>query len=194
MAKSTSKPINEREEEMKGAVTEIASTPDVTSSVIDLNIDSVKLKRIRVNGNNDAILELNIADLGISHRLPEAYERLNVIMSEVADELGKTPDDVDSLTDESVKLIGDNLKKLDDNMRKEIDYIFDAPVSEVCLPHGSMYDPYQGMYQYEHIIDALTSLYESNLNREFGLMRKRVAERTEKYTRLKKSPTKKYHR
>jgi hypothetical protein len=173
---------------------EIIETPVVSNDDIqDLNIESVKLKRFRINGDNNAILELNTADLGISHRLPEAYDKLNAIMEDVAKELGEMPKDAEDMTDEDARKIGDNLKKLDANMREQIDYIFDAPVSEVCLPHGSMYDPFQGMYQYEHIIDAITTLYETNLNHEFNLMRKRVAERTAKYTKAK-SPTKKYHR
>lgn len=170
----------------------IESPVTINDDIQDLSIESVKLKRFRINGDNNAILELNTADLGISHRLPEAYDKLNAIMEEVANELSVLPKDSEEITDEDARKVGENLKKLDKNMREQIDYIFDAPVSEVCLPHGSMYDPYQGMYQYEHIIDAITTLYETNLNHEFNLMRKRVAERTAKYT--KKSPTKKYHR
>ena len=78
------------------------------------------------------------------------------------------------------------IQDIDDKMREEIDFIFDAPVSKVCADGGSMYDPFEGMFRFEHIIDALSKLYETNLNSEFSKMKRRVSAKTSKYT-------KKYH-
>lgn len=162
-------------------------------SIQDVTINAVKRKRFRINGNNDAILELDTSDLSISYRLQDAYSKLNDTMREVANALQDIPEDGE-LSDNDQKNVADTLKKLDNDMRELIDYIFDAPVSAICLPKGSMYSPHGGMYTYEHIIDAITQLYETNLNKEFALMRQRVANKTAKYTKPGKSPTKKYAR
>ena len=45
----------------------------------------------------------------------------------------------------------------------------------------------EGMFRFEHIIDAITKLYETNLNSEFSKMRRRISTKTSKYT-------KKYHK
>ena len=208
MSKSTSKLFEEEnpkpmqdedmntpvDDEVKSDLPEVISenqAVDDEDEIKDVKIDVSKRKKFRINGNNDAILELDTTDLNISHRLNDAYDKLNKMMDEVKDKLDGIPDNDDDVTDDDTRTVGDALKMLDTNMREQVDYIFDAPVSEICLPHGSMYSPHNGMFNYEYIIDAVTSLYETDLNKEFTLMRKRVAARTEKYTRGK-SPTKKY--
>lgn len=171
-------------------------TPD---DIVDVEFTAIKKQRFRFNGDNNKILELNTRDLGISSRLVEAYTNLNKLMSEVSDTLSDVPgidednDDELELTDEQNTKIVDSLKRLDESMRKEIDYLFDAPVSAVLGDTGSMYDPIGGVFRYEHIIDKLTQLYENDLDREFFSLKQRVADRTSKYTRVKKA-TKKYHR
>ena len=155
----------------------------------DIRIEGAKRKKFRINGDNNKILELNTNDIGVSYRLTEAYSRLNKLMDKVQDALKDIPDS-DDIEDENYITVTGSLKELNDAMCREVDFIFDAPVSKVCLDGMSMYTPSNGMFMYEHIIDAITSLYESDLNNEFTLMRQRVAERTKRYT----SATKKKYR
>jgi hypothetical protein len=86
---------------------------------------------------------------------------------------------------EQVQKISDILKQLDNQMREKVDYIFDAPVSSVLAPEGSMYDPIDGNFRYEIILDKIASLYGDTLNKEFAKMKKRVASKTSQYTQKK---------
>ncbi len=205
MAKSTSKLFQSEEpkemkedamnlpEEVKEEVKEevipkeqtfVVNTPPVTDDIQDVNISAIRRKRFRINGDSNKILELNTSDINITSRLSSAYERLTKHMEEVGNILSSLPED--AIGEEQEKLIRENLDKIDAEMKKEVDYIFDAPVSEICCDDGSMYDPFEGMFRFEHIIDAITKLYETNLNSEFSKMKRRVSAKTSKYT-------KKYH-
>jgi hypothetical protein len=61
--------------------------------------------------------------------------------------------------------------------------MFDAPVSAAAAPSGSMYDPFNGSFRYEHIITAVMKQYEDNLQSEFSKMEKQLKKHTDKYTR-----------
>lgn len=162
---------------------EVINSPAVVEDeVVDVNISAIKKKRFRINGDSSRILELNTSDLGIAGRMSSAYERLVKHMEEVGKVLESLPDE-DSVSEERESEISQQLTAIDAEMRKELDYIFDAPVSEVCGYGGSMYDPFEGMFRYEHIMDAITKLYETNLNNEFNAMRRRVSAKTSKYTK-----------
>lgn len=163
----------------------VVDTP-VNDEVVDINLSAIQKKRFRINGDNSKILELNTSDLGIVTRMSSAYERLVKHMEEVGKILADLPEDDSELSNGKDTEILKQLDAIDAEMRKELDYIFDAPVSEVCGYGGSMYDPLNGMFRYEHIMDALSKLYENNLNSEFNAMRKRINTKTSKYT-------KKYH-
>ena len=196
MAKSTSKlfqseePKPMKEEAMnlpEEKVEETKKVEEKADDIVDLDISAIKKKRFRINGDPNKILELNTSDLNISTRLSASYEKLTKHMEEVGKILAEVPDGDDGeLPAEKESLLLDKLHEIDKKMREEMDFIFDAPVSEVCSDGGSMYDPFEGMFRFEHIIDALSKLYENNLNSEFNKVRKRVNAKTSKYT-------KKYH-
>lgn len=175
------------EEKIPEEQTEVIDTPaSEPEDIQDIDLSAIKKKRFRINGDSNKILELNTSDLNISSRLSLAYNRLTQYMDEVGTVLADVPDNDDELTSEQETLVEEKLQEIDLKMREEIDYIFDAPVSDVCADTGSMYDPFEGQFRFEHIIDALSKLYETNLNREFNMMKRKVAAKTSKYT-------KKYH-
>lgn len=142
------------------------------NKIIDLNIEGIKKTRFRINGNDGAILELNLSDLTIGERLEKGYENLNKELSRIL----SLPKDADSYKE---------LKEADKAMRKELDYIFDSNVSEVCGKGGTMYDLKNGEFRFESILNALTKLYSDKLNEEYKLMKARIKKHTEKYTNTK---------
>ncbi len=162
---------------------EVANPDD---DIQDIDLSQLKKQRFRINKDNSKILELNTRDMGIAHRLSVTYPELNNLMDEVADKFSKLPENSDEVSDEEFDKLAKTVKKIDDVMREKLDYIFDAPVSEVCGDGGSMWDPIDGAFRYEHIIDKLASLYENNLSREFSKMRRRVESKTSKYTNVRK--------
>ena len=175
-----------KEETIPESQTEVVETPPVKDDIQDIDLSAIKKKRFRINGDNNKILELNTSDLNIISRLTVAYDRLQKYMEKVGNILSSLPDNEDELTEANEKVIREQLGEIDENMKKEVDYIFDAPVSAICSDGGSMYDPFEGQFRFEHIIEAILKLYERNLDSEFNKMRRRVSAKTSKYT-------KKYH-
>lgn len=151
---------------------------DNTNDIVDINIDGIKKQRFRINGDSTAIIELNLSDLNTVDRMQEGMKKLEEEMTAIAN----LPDD---------EKLSDKLKEADARMREYVDYIFDYPVSAVCVKNGTMYDPKDGMFTYEHIIDALTKLYTNNLNAEYKKMKSRVQKYTDKYTKPTKSSKRK---
>lgn len=143
---------------------------NVNDNIIDINIDAIKKTRFRINGDNKAIIELNLSDMSIIDRLEKGLGQLQKYMQEI------------TAVDTEDENFTAKLKEINDKMCESLDYIFDYPVSTVCSKGGTMYDLYNGMFRYEHIIDGLSKLYTNNLNEEFKKLRKRVEKHTEKYT------------
>lgn len=152
-------------------------------NIIDINLDIIRKKRYRIDGDDSRILELNTSDLNILARLKETYPKLVDLANNAFKDLPEvdTSENYDFATDEATANVINTLKDADIKMRELVDYIFDAPVSSLCAPSGSMYDPINGGFRFEHIIDTLAALYETNISSEMGAIAKRVRKHTDKY-------------
>ena len=156
-----------------------------TNNITDINLSGIQKKRFRVNGDDNSILELNTSDLNLLVRLREAYPKLIALADNAFKQWpeGQIDEESDFMTDpvitETIKI----LQNVDSEMRELIDYIFDANVSEVCAPNGTMYDPIGGKLRYEYIIECLTGLYETNISSEMNKISKRVKKHTDKYSK-----------
>lgn len=156
----------------------------IEDDIVDIDLSVIKKKKFRINGDNSKILELNTSDMGIVTRLKEAYPRLNDLMDSVADKFNSIPDDGDEFDEEQLTAISNAVSEIDMQMRTEIDFIFNSNVSEICGSEGSMWDPIEGSFRYEHIIDKLAKLYENNLDKEYASMKRRVESKAGKYVKL----------
>ena len=180
MKKNSSNKITTEDEVVKE---EIATT--VPNDIVDVNFDSIKKKKFRIDGDNNRILELDTSDLSVINRIEDSYPKL-VALEQKASlmKVNSENSDDDSLDEAIEKVnISQTLREIDSEMRDIMDYIFDAKVSEKCAPSGSMFDPFNGEFRYEHILDTLTKLYETNLDKEYELLRKRINKHTDKYIR-----------
>ena len=153
------------------------------NDIMDVDLSIIKKKRFRINGDNTKILELNVSDMGIVSRLDEAYPKLMALQDKVSAiaDINEEADDIELLSTTASKL-----KEIDTEMREILDFIFQSNVSEVCGSEGSMYDPIEGTFRYEHIISTLVKLYENNLNAEFNKMKENISKHTAKYTKARK--------
>lgn len=151
---------------------------NAANDVIDIQIAGVQRQRFRINGDNNSIVELNTSDIGAIFRLEETYPKLHEELKRIAE------------LDPESENFSDEMKKADKTMRDYMDYIFDYPVSAVCAKYGTMYDPYEGSFKFEHILDALSKLYENNLNAEYKKMNARIEKHTGKYTKSTKKSRK----
>jgi hypothetical protein len=174
--------LPEESKEEEAVVDAPATVESSVNDIQDIDISAIKKKRFRINGDNNKIIELNTSDMNISSRLSSAYDRLLKYMTEVSDALSDVHED-EEISEEQDELIRKELDILDKKMCEEVDYIFDAPVSKICSDGGSMYDPFEGAFRFEHIIEALAKLYENNLDKEFSKMRRRVQATTSKFTK-----------
>ena len=161
----------------------VTKTPSVEEPLVDFDLDmsAIRRKRIRVNGDFNKIIELNLSDMFIEKRLNEQYQKLREYMEEVI-QLSKNPDN----SDEALMDLSIQLTDIDKKMRECIDTIFNFPVCDVLAPDGSMFDPFNGTFRFEYILNALTSYYESNLNSEYNKMKANVNKTTSKYTKNKR--------
>lgn len=128
------------------------------------------------DGDKTSSLYLNLSDMNLVARFQEKHEQLEQIGVK-ASELDTTSDNVDG-----VLSMGKSIKELDTELRGILDYIFDAPVSEVCMPFGSAFDMINGQLRYEHILDGLMSLYSDSINNETAKLKK-LQKHTSKYVK-----------
>ena len=160
------------------ALTEERNIP--AEEPIDIDLSVTRRKVFRINGDNSKLIYLNTSDLGIFSRLNEEYPKLKQLSLDAQNLL--TEEEMDDET-----AIGHlaRLKDIDEKLKAGVDYIFDSNVCEVCASDGTLYDPFDGKFRFEHIIEVLIGLYEGNLSSEFDKMTKRVNKHTNKYTRKK---------
>lgn len=152
------------------------------NNTIDLDLSEIRKKRIRIDGDDNRIVEINISDMGVMDRLQNAYDKLVSLANEyhMAEEEEASEDE-----DAEVAKLIESLKNLDIKMRELIDYVFNANVSEVCVQDGTMADPVNGQFKFEYIIEKFLALYDKNFDMEFKKMSKSVSKHTNKYTRKK---------
>lgn len=146
-----------------------------SNNVIDIDLSVTRKKRFRIDGDDSRIIELNTSDMTILNRLDESERRLKVLAESANVDL--TGDD------KSDKDVVSRLLETDKEMRDIIDYLFDSPVADICAPDGSMYDPFNGKYRFEHILETLFALYEQNISDEIKKMRRNVQKHTDKYVK-----------
>ena len=147
---------------------------------LDLDLSVAKRKKIRIDGDNTRIIELNLSDMLLIPRLKTEYDKLAEYVTQYK-ELAYDDDN----SDEGLAKLSDTLKDIDNKMRECVDTIFDYPVSAKCAPSGSMYDLYNGQFLFEHIIQALLGYYEENVKGEYAKLRSRVNSAASKYTKKK---------
>lgn len=160
----------------------ITNPTTVNNEIIDLDLSVTKKKKFRFDHDDTRIIELNTSDMGIIGRISEAYPKLTALQDKASKMMEGLHDD-DAYLEDDLKLIGARLSEVDNEMRQIIDEIFSADVSAKAAPDGSMYDPFDGTYRFEHIITLLMSQYEKNLQDEYAKIEHQVKSHTDKYTK-----------
>lgn len=146
----------------------------------NLEIKGLSTKqRFTINGDKNKVIELDITDAKIVDRLKESINKIQKIQYEFFSSM-KTPPDKVSL--EYIDKFSDNFSKAEKSMREIIDYIFDSPVSDTILGNKSAFSPINGKFTYDHIISALSKLYEKAITKEVERINtKKIKKYTSKY-------------
>lgn len=150
-----------------------------TNDIQDIDLSIFNKKKFSINGDTDRIIELDVSDLNILTRIKEQYPRLEELAASISELKEIKPDTLSEteLIDETAT----KLSEVDKEMRKIVDIIFDSNVSEVCVPTGSMYDPINGTFRFEHLINTLIKLYDENLTQEAKKIKANLNKRLNKY-------------
>lgn len=137
---------------------------------IDIDLSPIKKTKFRIDGDSNRILELNLQDMKMPSRLSETMPKLEEL-SEKWSELNT--DDMNELSKE--------ILELDAEIRKLVDYIFDANVSEMTAPSGTMFDMIGGKFRCEYILDTMSRLYKDTIQKEADMINKQMLKHTAKY-------------
>lgn len=152
--------------------------------IIDVEIKAIKKKKIRLNGDYNKVIELNTSDLSVINRISEVYPKLNKLALEGASNDAYIMDGSDD--EEAFNAAASKLAEVDKQIREIVDYIFDYPVSAVCADNGTMLDPVNGQFRFEHIIEVLVGLYEQSFTQEYKKMADKMKKHTSKYSKKRK--------
>jgi len=164
-------------------IAETEQAPVNAPEIQDINLGFVEKKKFRIGGDYNRMLELNVSDMNIYARFKTAYPRLQ----ELANEATEKVQAIDVEDEDALDKIADVLTDIDNRMRSLIDDIFDTNASEVCAPSGNMFDPVDGQFRFERIIEKLSQLYTTGFEDEVKKFKAKSEKHTSKYT-------KKYHK
>lgn len=157
-------------------------------NIINLDLSETARTKIWVNGDPNKVLELNLSDMNIMTRAKDAIGKLEELQAE-ANHLAsvEVPDSFDTDEDkEKLDEVIETFRSIDTKMRDIVNGIFDFDVCSVCCDGGSMYDPFNGQYRYEYIIDKIMALYGDTWEKETKKSREQMAKHTAKYTKSRK--------
>ena len=162
------------------------------TKLVNLDLSATKGTVVQVNGDPNAQFTLNLSDFGIYGRLSDGLDKLYALFTGLKEKMGDiageeipdSPEDVDGTEDidnDVLLKFAEVMKDTDAQMRNVVDYIFSAPVSDICAPNGYMFDLFEGQLRFEYIINALTKLYENNINAEFYKVKARINPKLPQY-------------
>lgn len=155
---------------------EVKDKDVIDNDIIDIELTEVQKKKFRLDRDSNRVIELNTSDLLLPKRLDEVYPKMLKMVNKANDMIA-AEDDTDEI---------DALIAINDDLKELLNYVFDSDIADKACPFGSLYDPINGKFRFEYIIERLLNLYENNFNQEFKLMQKRMSKHTDKYTKKRK--------
>lgn len=147
------------------------------NNVIDVDLSVTRKKRIRLDNDDNRIIELNTADMGIIQRLEQLADK----MAELSETVSKLKYDDDLKEVPNTSEISEAITKMDIEMCNIVDDLFQSEVAKVCADGGTMFDMFNGQYRYEIIIEKLLNLYADNIVSETDKIKQRISKHTAKY-------------
>lgn len=142
---------------------------------MDLDLSATRKKRIRIDGDDNRIIEINTSDMNIIQRLDVLSDRMNKLSDKFIDiKFGNEPEGEEPSIEDTEEAI----RVIDRELRDIIDELFQSKVSDICAPDGTMWDMFNGSFRYEIIMEQLLNLYADNIQAET----KKTMERLHKYT------------
>ena len=145
------------------------------NDVVDIELTQIQKKKFRLDRDDNRVIELDTSDITVISRLEEIYPKMLKLVEDAQLEDGQEPED--TLT---------TLMNINKKMKEFLNYAFDSDVADKACPHGTLFDPINGKFRFEYIMEKLLALYDENFTNEFKLMQNRVNKHTAKYTKSQK--------
>ena len=150
---------------------------ETTNKTFDFDLSLSQKKRIRIDGDDSRVIELNVSDMGIIERFNQLSDKMSKLSTEYVDVKFDENLDEKQETEEVINRI----KIIDSKMREIVDDLFQSKVSDVCVPDGTMFDMFNGIFMYEILIERLLTLYTDNIEKETKKTLNRMRKYTDKY-------------
>ena len=159
--------------------------------VLHLDLSATAGKKVVIDNDESRTFRINPSDFSIYDRLREGMSRLYDTLTSMKAKVGALAESEDATESENENDAGDTfndnlgevMRDADAEMRSILDFIFNAPVSDACAPDGYMFDLFDGQLRFEYIINALTRLYENNINAEFYKVKSRISAKLPAYVK-----------
>lgn len=159
--------------------------------VLHLDLSATAGKKVVIDNDESRTFRINPSDFSIYDRLREGMSRLYDVLTSMKAKVGALAESEDSTESENENddgdtfndTLGEVMRDADAEMRSILDFIFNAPVADACAPDGYMFDLFDGQLRFEYIINALTKLYENNINAEFYKVKSRISAKLPDYVK-----------
>lgn len=123
------------------------------------------LKSFAINNDENRIIKFNPSDMSLLHRVEETLENVEKEMKKYEDK----------------KIDGKSEKEISEFICKQIDYIFNAKVSDVVFNGTSPLSTIKGIPYYVRFIDAIKPIIEEEILAERKASEEKIKKYTEKY-------------
>lgn len=151
------------------------------AEIKNISIRSNPLDEIMIDGDENRIIKLDLADIGVFSRFEKAIPEMDKIEQHFRELNEASGDDLKQMQD-----FAKALTAAEKELSTVIDGIFNSPVCDICANGASLFSLDAGAFLYERIVEAVGSLYGDRLKgqvEERAKRRERLAKHTAKYTK-----------
>ena len=134
-------------------------------------------KEFTINNDSNKVIRFNPSDIGIIERINKAHNEIKDIKIDTNVALNN-----DGTPVSEIQSAADAVNKLSTTIKRQIDFIFDSPVSDVVFGNQSPISMVGGIPFYERFLNAVIPVIENEVKAE----KKASEERISKYTSVVK--------
>lgn len=132
-------------------------------------------KEYKINGDENRVIRFNPSDFSIIERINTAYEEINKA-TDIDTDIELKPD---GKPVSELEKVAEIVSSINTTIKKQIDYIFNSPVSDAVFGNQSPLSMVKGMPLYERFLNAVVPIIRQEVAKEQEASRKRI----EKYTK-----------
>ena len=138
-------------------------------------------KEYEINGDSERVIRVDTADYGLIERFKKAEKHINDELKKYENIKIKADGSADTDDETAAQMIAD----LGEFIKNEINYIFNADVSEIVFGNASPLSTRKGVPLYERFVNAVLPVIEADLKAEAKASEKRVSQYTKQAQQFK---------